>query len=136
LLTDALSRRIIENVITPEFKSGNCFAGLSNASDYIFKILAGEFKGKPRAENIQKDSSKLKDLFIVIVLVLFFVFRNKNNRGGGYGNRRSASSDILTPILYSSMGRISGGFAGGSSSGVLGGGGFGGGFGSGGASES
>ena len=132
LLTDAMSRRIIETIITPQFKSGNFYAGLNNGSDAIFQVLNGEFKGSPKKNRKEKDSSKMKGLFIVLVLVLFFIFRSRNNKGGGRGGRGLDSSDILTAILFSNMGRSSGGFGGGSSSGGFGGGGFSGGFGGGG----
>lgn len=131
LLTDAMSRRIIETVITPNFKSGNFYAGLNNGSDVIFKVLNGEFKGTPK-KNSSDGSEKLKGLFIVVIIVLYFVFRNRNNKGGGHRGNRNASSDILTAILFSNMGRSSSGFGGGSSSGGFGGGGFSGGFGGGG----
>ena len=131
LLTDALSRRIVENIITPNFKSGNFYAGLNKGTDAVFKVLTGEFKANPK-EQKSKTSSKLKGFFIFIVILLFFIFRNRNNRGGGKGGRRrDMSSDILTAILFSNMGRSSGGFGGGSSGG-FGGGGFSGGFGGGG----
>ncbi|WP_152287079.1 TPM domain-containing protein [Flavicella marina] len=131
LLTDALSRRIIENIITPNFKSGNFYAGLNKGTDAVFKVLTGEFKANPKKQK-SKTSSKLKGFFIFIVILLFFIFRNRNNRGGGKGGRRrDMSSDILTAILFSNMGRSSGGFGGGSSGG-FGGGGFSGGFGGGG----
>lgn len=131
LLTDAMSRRIIEQVINPQFKSGNFYAGLNNGTQAIFKVMTGEYKADAPRKSKSDDKSKIKALFIVIILVLFFVFRNKNN-GGGRGGRRNASSDILTAILFSSMGRSSG-FGGGSSSGGFGGGdgGFSGGFGGG-----
>ena len=130
-LTDALSRRIIENYISPNFKKGNFYAGLDSGSDAVFQVLKGEFKADSDKGTKGKDNSKIKGLFIVIVLVLFFIFRNRNNKGGK-GRRNNASSDILTAILFSSMGRSSGGFGGGSSSGGFGGGGFSGGFGGGG----
>ena len=133
LLTDAMCRRIIEQVIKPQFKSGNFYAGLNQGTQYIFKILSGEYKADSQRKSKTENKPKIKALFIVIVLVLFFIFRNKNNKGGGgRGGRRNASSDILTAILFSSMGRSSGGFGGGSSSGGFGGGGFSGGFGGGG----
>ncbi|MDG1806048.1 YgcG family protein [Flavicella sp.] len=131
LLTDALSRRIIENIITPRFKSGNFYAGLDNGTDAIFKVLNGEFKENRKKKATSDESSKIKGFFIFVVLVLFFIFRNRGNKGGGRGGRRNASSDILTAILFSNMGRSSGGFGGGSSGG-FGGGGFSGGFGGGG----
>ena len=133
LLTDALSRRIIEQLIKPQFKSGNFYAGLDKGTQAIFQVLNGEFKASPKKKTSKRDNTpKIKGLFIIIILILYFVFRNRSGGGGSGRGRRNASSDILTAILFSSMGRSSG-FGGGSSSGGFGGGGgFSGGFGGGG----
>lgn len=137
LLTDALSRRIIENIIKPQFKSGNIYAGLDEGTTAIMQVLNGEFKGTPKTKS--NDSAKLKGLLILLAIVAFLIFKRRNN-GGGNGGRRDMSSDILTAILFSNMGRSSGSFGGGSfgggSSGGFGGGFGGGGFGGGGASGS
>lgn len=145
LLTDLLSKEIIDQVITPNFKQQQYYQGFNQATDYIFKILAGEYKADP---TLKKRGKKGKGNFlfiIVIIIVLFFLFRNKggnDSNGNNHRNNRSREStaaDIITSILLSGMGssRSSGGFGGGGFGGSSGGGfgGFGGGgFGGGGAS--
>ena len=42
-LTDALSKRIIENLILPSFKQGDYYGGLSIGADAIFGVLNGAF---------------------------------------------------------------------------------------------
>ena len=42
-LTDALSKRIIETRIIPEFKSGDYYGGLVAGTDTIFEVLTGAF---------------------------------------------------------------------------------------------
>src|SRR6056297_3847743 len=42
-LTDAMSRRIIQNIIIPEFKKGDYYSGLDLGTDAIFQVLNGEF---------------------------------------------------------------------------------------------
>jgi uncharacterized protein len=124
LLTDALSRRIIETLIKPQFKLQNYYGGLDQATTAIIQVLSGKFDA-PRKAKRTKKNSKIKALFILVVLVFFLLFRNK--KGGGGNGRRSHSSDLLTALLLSNMGsrRGFGGSAG------FGGGGFGGGFGGG-----
>ncbi|WP_372795276.1 YgcG family protein, partial [Lutibacter sp.] len=129
LLTDALSKRIIENIILPEFKKGDYYAGLDKGTDVIIDILRGEYKGEPNKGNSKGGFPIL--LIIVIIFFLIIIF-SKKNRGGGNnrGNRKDNAVDILTAILLSGAGRSSsGGFGGGSSSGGFGGFGGGGGFG-------
>lgn len=130
LLTDALSRRIIENVIKPQFKAGNFYSGLDQGTQVIFKVLNGEYKVDPNQQSEKQDNSKIKAIFIVLIIVFFLFFRNKN-KGNGRGGKRDVTSDILTAVLFSSMGRSTG-FGVGNSGGFSGGsGGFGGGFGGG-----
>ncbi|MGK0446628.1 MAG: hypothetical protein ACJA2M_000397 [Polaribacter sp.] len=134
VLTDLMSKRIIESLIIPEFKRGSYYKGLDKGTDGIFEVLTGEFKEnrKPKSKNKGKGFSGVF-IFIVIIL-LFIIFRNKG--GGRNGGRRTGSGALLDIIILSSLGR-SGGFGSSSSGGSSGGfgGGFGGGsFGGGGAS--
>lgn len=137
LLTDAYSRRIIEQVIKPEFKQGNYYRGLDKGTTYIMKALNGEFKAEPRVAN-SGDDFYVVLFFIFFILILFIILSNRN---GGRGHRSSSTGSLLDTIILSNRGRggfsgggfggSSGGFGGGSSGG-FGGGGFSGGFGGGG----
>ncbi|MGB5237858.1 MAG: TPM domain-containing protein [Flavobacteriaceae bacterium] len=130
-LTDALSRRIIENVIIPEFKKGDYYAGLDKGSDAIFQVLNGEFKEDRSFDNVSHfPFGALLPVIIFIVIMIILSSRNRGNRGGGKGGRKKGL-DIWDIIILSNMGR--GGYSRGSSGGGFGGGGgFSGGFGGGG----
>jgi uncharacterized protein len=41
-LTDALSKRIIENVIVPDFRAGNYYSGIKNGLGIIISVIEGE----------------------------------------------------------------------------------------------
>src|SRR5690554_3445419 len=43
-ITDMMSKRIIDRIMIPEFKTDNYYAGLDKGSDAIFAALKGEFK--------------------------------------------------------------------------------------------
>jgi uncharacterized protein len=130
-LTDALSRRIIENVIIPEFKKGDYYAGLDKGSDAIFQVLTGAFKEDRSFDNVSHfPFGAILPIIIFIVIMIILSSRNRGNRGGGRGGRKKGL-DLWDIIILSNMGR--GGYSGGSSGGGFsGGGGFGGGFGGGG----
>lgn len=130
-LTDAYSRRIIEQVIKPEFRKGNFYRGLDRATDYIIQALNGEFKGVPLSK--KTDGEGIPIGFIIFIIFILIIILSNKNRGGGSGGNISRS--ILDTIILSNAGRsggFGGGFGGGSSGGSFGGGGFGGGFGGGG----
>lgn len=134
LLTDALSKRIIENVIIPEFKKGDYYSGLDQGTDVIFQVMQGEYKGtRTTSQELNLD----KFIFPIILFIIILIVLSKGRRkGGGKGNGGGKSSgfDLMDIIILSNMGRggykgsSGGGFGGGS----FGGGGFGGGFGGGG----
>lgn len=139
LLTDAMSKRIIERDIIPYFKQNNYYGGLNRGSDAVFEVLTGEYKGT-------RKSSSNNDFPIGFIFILIFIFIiilisiSKNKRGGGKGGNRgnrSGGIDILEAIILSNMGRgsygrsSSGGFGSSGGGSFGGGGGFGGGFGGG-----
>ena len=129
LLTDALSRRIIESNIIPFFKEGNYYTGLDSGVNVIIKVLAGEYKND--LPDNTDDSYIFWIIFGIILLVfLLGIFGKKSggSSGGSGGSWRSSG-----PIIYSGSGSSSwGGSSWGGSSGGSWGGGFSGGFGGGG----
>ena len=145
LLTDALSSRIIRNVLAPNFREGNFYKGLDEATDVIILALNGEYQNENQNQSEGSGIPLGLILFIIFIILMFIL--SKRNRGGGNSNnrggrKRDAASSILEAIILSNAGRSgsfgSGGFGRGSSGGGFGGGfsgGFGGGgFGGGGAS--
>lgn len=137
-LTDAMSKRIIDLIIVPEFRDGNYATGLNKGADAIFQVLNGEFqKGVETYSGNNKNIRIGVIVFIIFIfifiLILIIIFANRNNKGGGKKGGRGKGLDIWDVIILSNMGR--GSYKGGSGSfggGGFGGGGFGGGFGGGG----
>lgn len=132
-LTDAMSRRIIENVIIPQFKQDDYYGGLNNGADAIFQVLNGEFQ-EDRTFDDNPGFPFEAFLPIIIFIVILIILSSRNRRkGGGKGGGKKSGLDLWDIIILSNMGR--GGFGGGSSRGGFGsggGGGFSGGFGGGG----
>lgn len=146
LLTDALSKRIINRDIIPYFKRNDYAGGLNRGTDAIFQVLQGEYKNTQQSSN---NDFPMGIVFILFFFFIIFIIALSSKKGGGNsgnGGTRSDSGSLLEAIILSNMGRGSyrrsssssggfGGFAGGSSSGGGFSGGFGGGgFGGGGAS--
>lgn len=136
LLTDAMSKRIIERDIIPYFKKGDYYGGLNRGSDAIFEVLTGEYKGS-RKSNSDFPVGLIFILIFVFIIILISISKNRRGGGGNRGNR-STGADILEAIILSNMGRGSyrrgsSGWGGSSGGGgwSSGSGGFGGGFGGG-----
>jgi uncharacterized protein len=135
LLTDALSKRIITNIITPQFKQGDFYGGLDRGTSAIMQVLNGEYQETPDDSN---NGSSIPFIFIILFfIILIIIISNRHKGRGGRGGRRrnSAAGALLEAIILSKAGRGGfggGGFGGSSGGGSIGGGGFGGGFGGGG----
>ncbi len=130
LLTDALSRRIIENIIKPKFRDGDFYGGFDKATSVIMAIMNGEYQGEP-VRNSDGGGIPFALIFIIFMIIMMMLSKKNRKGGGKNGGRKSGGFSILDAIILSNMGR--GSYGGGSSSGgSFGGGGFGGGFGGGG----
>ena len=131
LLTDAMSKRIIERDIIPYFKQNDYPGGLNRGADAIFEVLSGEYKGSRKSNS--NESPIGFGFILIIIFIIIIISISKNRRGGGRnGGNRRGSGGLLEAIILSNMGR--GNYNRGSSGwgGSSGGGGFGGGFGGGG----
>ncbi|MBU2995363.1 TPM domain-containing protein [Cellulophaga baltica] len=135
-ITDALSKKIIEQVIIPEFKTGDYYNGLDRGTDAIIMALNGEFSENRNFENNSFPFQKILPFIIFIVIIIILTNRNRGNGNSNGGNRgnRSGGFDIWDAIILSNMGRGGHSSGGGSfgGGGFGGSGGFGGGFGGGG----
>ncbi len=142
-LTDAMARRIIENIIKPAFRVGRYYDGLHEATNIIMDLGRGEYTG----EEWEKQNSKGGIPLLLILLVLFFIIIFLSNlssdddddddggyyRGGRYDmdrRRRRGGGWIFFPgggWTTGGGGGFDGGGFGGGGFGGFGGGGFGGG---------
>lgn len=138
LLTDAMSKRIIERDIIPYFKQGDYVGGLNRGADAIFEVMSGEYQGSRQSESSDFPIGIGIFLFLLLIFIIFIIAISAGRKGGGKnGGRRKNGISILDAIILSNMGRgnysksSSGGGFGGWSGGNSSGGGFGGGFGGG-----
>jgi len=135
-MTDANTRVIVDQVILPEFRKNNYYAGLDNGTTAIFEVLAGTFKGAAKKQ--QSQGFPVQGIFFIFMFIVIVISMIKKNKGGGgkNGGRRSGTDTLFDALILSSLGRgmFGGGSSGGgfSGGGSFGGGGFGGGFGGGG----
>lgn len=128
-LTDALSKRITENIILPNFRQGNYYKGLDDGLAAIRQVLSGQFQGIPDGS----DTSPINWIIVLIVIIIIIRIIGSNSGRmmtgkGSYGT----GFPIGFPRGYYGEGRGSfggsrgGGFGGGFGGGSFGGGGAGG----------
>jgi uncharacterized protein len=96
-LTDAITKYIIQNAITPRFKANDFAGGMTRGVDDIIKVLDGgaaEFKAlaepQPRSRGVQPEMIFVAGVAIIIFLNAFGMIRSRfGARGRGLRRRQS-----------------------------------------------
>lgn len=147
-LPDAYAKRIVENVMLPQFKKGDYFGGITKAIVSIKQYLRGEFTvQKKETVTINPVVPMLLMIGLFLFLVILFTYIASKQKSGGFTYSGKGVKPFNGPHWGGTSwggskggfgGNFGGGFGGGgSSSGGGGFGGFGGGnFGGGGAGGS
>jgi len=122
---DALSKRIVNNYLIPNFKQGNFYKGFDEATDVIIGLLTGQFN----ADDISKEKKIPIWAIIIIIIVIIIILSNinKGNPGNTYTGRGYRSYGGGPVFGGGSWGGGSWGGGGGGGFGGFGGGSFGGG---------
>ena len=68
IITDAVSKRIIEEDMLPYFREGKYYEGLNRAIDRIMGLLSGSFSAEVYLKGRNKQSGW------VVLLIMFFIF--------------------------------------------------------------
>lgn len=120
---DALSKRIVETQMKPNFRNGDFYQGLDEATTTLIQLASGTYHSE-----VKKDGNLflvLLFLVIIIFIVLIKFISYKNYRNGNI--HTGPRMDFLTWMMLNNMGskgRSFGDFS--SGRGSFGGGGFGG----------
>ena len=135
ILTDALSGRIIRDVVTPKFKAGDMPGGIQDGVNAIAEQIqltpeeaAARAAAADQAERDRADDGNFGGLFFIgFIILIFFIIPWLSSRGRGKKRRRGGPWGAA-PIIIWGGGDDDWGSGGGSSwgGGGFGGGGFGG----------
>jgi uncharacterized protein len=124
-LPDIIAKRIVDHVITPQFKAGQYYAGINAATDEMIARLSGQFVNDNTKDDTDGSASHAKWIALIIVaiflLLIFF--------GGGRGGQTYGGGGSFLPWFL--LGTLMGGGGGGGGNDDGGGGGGFGGFGGG-----
>lgn len=85
VITDALSRRIIDNVMIPAFKQNQYYAGLDAGTTALMGYATGEFHDKRARVTAGRGNSNWIFLIIIVVFIIIAITRG----GGGPGQHIS-----------------------------------------------
>lgn len=126
-LPDAITKRIIAREITPNFKTGDYYAGLEEGTNAIISYTKGEYKNDAPKKTGKKGGLGIG--FIIIMIIIILTAIKKGGGGSEVIGSRGSASPFWWLLMGSQLGRGNSGGFGGFSGG--GGGGFGGGGGGG-----
>lgn len=122
-IPDVMAGRIIRNVVTPEFKGGDYYAGLDRATSIMIELAQGEYEGNLTSSRSSEEDD-LASVIIFLLFVAFVIYSSSRKGGGGRGRRRRTLGS--GGFIWLGGGGFSGGSGGGGSfGGFSGGGGFG-----------
>lgn len=129
VLPDALTKRIVNQLIVPNFRMEDYYAGLDKATDMIFKVASGEYKAEKVTSSGESGGALVFFLIIIFIFVILPLIKNKNDNNNHMGGR-GGKVDLFTTIMLANM--LKGGSGGkfgdfSSGKGSFGGGSFGGG---------
>ena len=122
VITDIVCSKIIHDYIGPNFRAGNYYQGLEEASNILMKLAKKEINSKEFAKSKKtKEGRGLGSAIIVLIIFIFILVRIFGNGGGGgsFGNFIGGTGLFM-------LGGGFGGGRGGGDWGGSGGGGFGG----------
>ena len=118
-IPDITAKSIIDNFITPQFKSGDYYKGIDDGTNEIIKAAAGEYKAPKGYKNRKKDISGLIGAVIIILIIILILGGIFPGAGGTYVSRGGFGG-------WKGGGWSGGGWSGGGGWAGGGGGGFGG----------
>ncbi len=127
--TDAMSRRITENVIVPSFRQNDFYGGLNRSTDVIIQLGNGEYQ----QDDFGEEGFPFEALvfLIILIIIIVIIINNTDGHGGGYHKGGKYDSGRGGWVIFGPGGgglnSGGGGGFGGGGFGGFGGGGFGGG---------
>ncbi len=132
-LPDVLAKRIIERIITPNFRQQNYYQGLDQATEAIMLAGKGEYVNEDAGQEGEIPFPVIL-IFLILFIVIIIIISKGGGGGGGYHRRGRYDSGggwiIFGPgggSGWSGGGGGGGGWSGGGGFGGFGGGDFGGG---------
>jgi uncharacterized protein len=133
---DAIAKRIVNEIIIPNFREGRYYQGLNMATDEIIARLSGTYKAET---NSGEEGFPIGFFLMLLMFMLVFIYIARKNRGNRFNNRNGGGfggfgGGIYPPWTIGHGGGYSGGWdsqdsnwGGGGGFGGFGGGDFGGG---------
>lgn len=125
VVPDIMAGRIINDILRPGFQNGDIAGALTQATDVVMRLAAGEFDAVPQRAPT-RHFEDFKNLGFLLLIILYIVFQLATTSRRRRSHHLGANGIIIMHGLASILSnRGGGGFGGGGFGGFGGGGGFG-----------
>ncbi len=81
-LPDAMAKRIIENIIVPNFKKGDFYTGIDRAWDAVIGLAKGEYTNDNPPGSQKRDAQGGVPAILIIVVIIAIIFIASRFGGG------------------------------------------------------
>ena len=127
VLTDAQSKRVLQDIIAPHFRQNDYYGGLAAGISVITGLLDKEAFPEPAKNDVAKNNDGFSWSPFILFAILIVITMLRSRGGGRRGHSRDDWGNSAGVILGSAIGGILGGRSSGGGFGSSSGGGFGGG---------
>jgi uncharacterized protein len=102
VIPDALAKRIVNQLIVPNFRMEEYYAGLDKATDMIFKLASGEYQADKISSSGDHGGAVVFFIFLILVFVILPLIKNKRDNNNHMGGR-GGNVDLFTTIMLANM---------------------------------
>lgn len=99
---DVLAKRIVEQLIVPNFRMEAYYTGLDKATDMIFKLASGEYEAEKVSASGNSGGALLMFLFFIVVFVILPLIRNRKDNDNHMGGK-GGGVDLFTTLMLANM---------------------------------
>ena len=86
VMTDILSKQIIDEIIRPSFRAGNFYEGIRNGLSAIVQVVSGEELPAPKSKSAKGLFSNNRFMLFIFAIILFFLsIALRSFLGDGFG---------------------------------------------------
>jgi uncharacterized protein len=71
-IPDAIAKRVISEIISPHFKAGDFYGGVSAGTQQLTKLINGESLPPPPSQSYKNQQSTIEELLFILFFILFF----------------------------------------------------------------
>jgi uncharacterized protein len=129
VLPDVLCKRVVEKDIVPNFKAGNFYQGLDQATSSLMSIVKGEFTADEYMKHRKRNQNVPWFPFVLFFFIFLVVIFSKVSKTRNYARTNNLGFWAAWALLNAASARSRGSWGGFSGGGGWGSGGGGGGFG-------